>query len=630
MRHSTSLAFSTRRWRIRTSFLLATSAVLVLAWSLTDAAPALALTCDIDGTAVTTVASQPECDALVALYTSTDGPNWDSDTGWNTPTDPCGWEGVTCDAGVTGVDLFANSLTGPIPAEIGGLVNLLDIQLDHNYLSSVPPEIGDLSGLRSLWISGNQLSSLPPEIGSLDSLMFLDLSSNQLLSLPAEIGDLSGLRSLWISGNQLSSVPPAIGNLAILRELWLGGNQLSSLPVEVGNLINLDSLGLGGNLFASIPPEIGTLDSLSGLYLSSNVLIGDITVPMSSLQDTLSALGLSDGPAGNNCLTVSDPGLGSWLTSMAPDWDECDVVFVVGGSSVVSDGVLAELDALVDGSVSRWWGANRYATAAAISAMNFSPSDYDVYRTVFIATGENFPDALAAGPAAAMWEAPILLVRQNSVPKETAGELARLEPMRIVVVGGAAVVSDAVMSTLEGYTFGSVTRVWGANRYATAAAISASTFSSGVSTAYVATGTNFPDALAGGPAGVVNDGPILLVRQNSIPKETAAELASLNPDRIVVLGGPAAVSDSVVTQLNGMASSGVSRYWGANRYETAVAVSEAVFPTGAGVVFIVTGVNFPDAVAAGPVAGMLNAPILLVTGTSVPSSTASELERLGL
>ena len=86
----------------------------------------------------------------------------------------------------------------------------------------------------------------------------------------------------------------------------------------------------------------------------------------------------------------------------------------------------------------------------------------------------------------------------------------------------------------------------------------------------------------------------------------------------------------MVTQLDGMASSGVSRYWGANRYETAVAVSEAVFPVGAGVVFVVTGVNFPDAVSAGPVAGMLNVPILLVTGTSVPSSTASELERLGL
>jgi putative cell wall-binding protein len=313
---------------------------------------------------------------------------------------------------------------------------------------------------------------------------------------------------------------------------------------------------------------------------------------------------------------------------MDADWDECGVadVIVVGGPGVVSHAVLTELRELVPGSVRRVWGANRYETAAAISKFSIAPG----VSTAFIATGENSPDALAAGPAAGIADSPILLVVQNSVPEETLGELARLHPSRIVVVGGPAVVSDGVMTTLGGFTSGSVIRVWGANRYATAAAVSAATFSPGVGTVYVATGANFPDALAGGPAGAINDGPILLVRQNSVPKETAAELARLKPDRIVVLGGPAAVSDSVVTQLDGMASSGVSRYWGANRYETAVAVSEAVFPTGAGTVFIVTGVNFPDAVAAGPVAGMLNAPILLVTGTSVPSSTASELERLGL
>jgi putative cell wall-binding protein len=198
----------------------------------------------------------------------------------------------------------------------------------------------------------------------------------------------------------------------------------------------------------------------------------------------------------------------------------------------------------------------------------------------------------------------------------------------VVVVGGSAVVSDAVLTELGGLVDGSVTRVWGANRYATAAALSEAHFAPGVSTVFIATGENFPDALAGGPAGVINDGPILLVRQNAVPSETAAELARLSPSTIVVLGGPAVVSSSVVTELEGMASCCVSRYWGADRYTTAAAVSEAVFPTGASMVFIVTGVNFPDAVAAGPVAGMLDAPILLVTGASVPTSTGAEVTRL--
>jgi putative cell wall-binding protein len=370
------------------------------------------------------------------------------------------------------------------------------------------------------------------------------------------------------------------------------------------------------------------LDSLADLSFLANQLSGDITAPMSGLQDTLVTLALSDGLGGNSCLATTDSGLSPWLSSLDADWDECgvEVVVVVGGSFVVSDAVLAELSGLVSASVTRVWGANRYATAAAISEANFAPGQS---TPVFIATGENFPDALTAGPAAGREGAPILLVRQDSVPGETVVELARLDPTRIVVVGGPAVVSDAVMSVLDGYAPGLVTRVWGANRYGTAAAVSASTFSPGVSVVYVATGANFPDALAGGPAGLTNDGPILLVRQNSVPKETVAELARLHPFRIVVLGGAAVVSDSVVTELESMASSGVSRYRGANRHETAAAVSEAVFPTGTGTVFIVTGVNFPDAVAAGPVAGIRNAPILLVTGTSVPTATASELTRLG-
>jgi putative cell wall-binding protein len=605
MEHSAASVGVTRRWSVRTVVLLIAGLGFIVGLVVLTARPAMAGTCDINGTAVTTVASQAECDALVALYVATDGPSWDSNTGWNTPTDPCGWYGITCDAGVTELLFGRNSLTGHIPAEIGGLTNLAVLQLSYNSLSSLPSEIGGLTSLEWLDLGGNWLSSVPSEIGGLTSLESLDLYRNQLSSLPSEIGGLTSLVYL---------------NLAV--------NQLSAIPSEIGNLDSLEWLSLGVNQLSSIPSGIGSLDSLVDLSLFANQLSGDITAPMSGLQDTLVALALSDGPGENSCLTTTDSGLSAWLSSLDADWDECGVavVVVVGGPAVVSDGVLAELDALVSGSVMRVWGANRYATAAAISESTFAPGES---TPVFIATGENFPDALTAGPAAGREGASMLLVRQNSVPGETVAEMVRLDPTRIVVVGGPAVVSDAVMSTLEGYTFGSVTRVWGANRYGTAAAVSASTFGPGVSTVYVATGANFPDALAGGPAGVINDGPILLVRQNSIPKETVAELARLQPIRIVVLGGTAVVSDSVVTELGSMATSGVSRYWGANRYETAVAVSEAVFPTRAGTVFIVTGANFPDAVAAGPVAGSMNAPILLVTGTTVPSATASELARLG-
>ena len=94
---------------------------------------------------------------------------------------------------------------------------------------------------------------------------------------------------------------------------------------------------------------------------------------------------------------------------------------------------------------------------------------------VYVATGENFPDALGAGPAAAIVKGPILLVQQNSIPGETAAELTRLAPDKIIIVGGTAVISTSVESGLAAYA-GTVVRIAGSNRYDTAAQLSAATY----------------------------------------------------------------------------------------------------------------------------------------------------------
>jgi hypothetical protein len=94
---------------------------------------------------------------------------------------------------------------------------------------------------------------------------------------------------------------------------------------------------------------------------------------------------------------------------------------------------------------------------------------------VYVATGENFPDALGAGPAAAPGAGPIRWVAQNGIPSETAAELTRLSPDKIIIVGGTAVVSPSVESGLAAYA-GSVERIAGSNRYDTAARLSAATF----------------------------------------------------------------------------------------------------------------------------------------------------------
>lgn len=269
-------------------------------------------------------------------------------------------------------------------------------------------------------------------------------------------------------------------------------------------------------------------------------------------------------------------------------------------------------------------GSDRFATAAAVSAASFVTGT----PVAYVATGATFPDALAAGAAAAHHDGPVLLVTKSSVPPATANELARLQPGSIKVIGGSTVVSDGVVASLQPYaTSGTVQRIAGTNRYATAARVSADAFAAGVSVAFVATGEMFPDALSGVAAAGSNAGPILLVDTNQVPSETAAELARLQPGRIVVLGATAVVTNAVAAALAVYTSGGVTRMAGSDRYATAVAVSAGTFSPGP-TVFVATGVNFPDVLGGGPVAGGLPGPLLLVPGTYLPSSVAGELLRL--
>ena len=122
-----------------------------------------------------------ERDALMALYNSTDGANWNDNTDWGTANPHCTWFGVGCDAGnVAVLHLFTNQLNG-----------------------SIPPEIANLSSLRVLHLGTNLLSGpIPPELGNLSSLGFLDLRRNQLSGpIPAELGNLSNLYSLVLAYN---------------------------------------------------------------------------------------------------------------------------------------------------------------------------------------------------------------------------------------------------------------------------------------------------------------------------------------------------------------------------------------------------------------------------------------------
>jgi len=276
-------------------------------------------------------------------------------------------------------------------------------------------------------------------------------------------------------------------------------------------------------------------------------------------------------------------------------------------------------------------GSTRFATAAAISANTFEPG----VPVAYVAYAFNFPDALAGAAAAGMIKGPVLLASATgSLDPATVKELTRLKPGRIVVLGGPSVISDAVAAQLAAYaTSGTVTRLAGATRFATAAAISADTFAPNVDVAYVAYAFNFPDALAGAAAAGAgtHKGPVLLASSTGpLDPATAAELTRLKPARIVVLGGPSVIGDDVADELAAYSTSGtVTRLAGSTRFATAAAISANTFAPGVPVAYVAYAFNFPDALAAAAAAGTLNGPVLLASATGpLDPATAKELARL--
>jgi putative cell wall-binding protein len=177
-----------------------------------------------------------------------------------------------------------------------------------------------------------------------------------------------------------------------------------------------------------------------------------------------------------------------------------------------------------------------------------------------------------------------------------------------------------------------VERLSGSDRYATAVEVSEALFPQGSPPApvvYVANGTGYADALSAGPAAAAEGGGLLMVSRDEVPTVVADELRRLRPERVVLVGGSAAVSSSVEARLAGITGVTPERRAGADRYATSLAVNEPVFGGGdaPAELFLATGRGFADALAAGPAAAHLGGPVLLVDGTGPLTAAQTDFVR---
>lgn len=225
-----------------------------------------------------------------------------------------------------------------------------------------------------------------------------------------------------------------------------------------------------------------------------------------------------------------------------------DRVVVVGGAGVVADGVLDEVrELLPDASVVRVAGDSRIATALAVAEEVVGEDPVEV---AFVASAQDFPDALSASPAAGRLGAPLLLTEPDRLPAAVGEALERFAPSRVVLVGGTAALTAQVADDVQRAVDGSVERVAGPGRHDTAAAMAAAFGPDRPDRVLVATGDGFADALsAGAAAGGTTGVQLLLASRDGVPAVTRAAIADLRPEELVMVGGPAALSPAVAEQL---------------------------------------------------------------------------------
>lgn len=275
-------------------------------------------------------------------------------------------------------------------------------------------------------------------------------------------------------------------------------------------------------------------------------------------------------------------------------------------------------------SADRISGPDRYATAVSVSTTAFAPG----VERVFLASGTGYPDALSAAPIAATLNAPLLLTAPQSLPDVVATELLRLAPtVEVVIVGGPNVVSAAVEEQVSQLGFTTV-RVQGLTRYATSRALIERSAPPST-TLYLATGRNYPDALASAAAAGSMGAPVLLVdgALGALDDETLRFIAARGVEQLLIAGGTGVVSSAIEQQLIGLGYA-VTRLAGTDRYATAVAINTYAFAT-ATRAFVATGVGFADALAGAVYAGIEGAPLYSSSPFCLPLATQIDIvERL--
>lgn len=215
---------------------------------------------------------------------------------------------------------------------------------------------------------------------------------------------------------------------------------------------------------------------------------------------------------------------------------EAQDLIILGGTNSISEDIergLANIGGIKN--ISRIAGENRYDTCQKIF-------NHAKKKSLILASGEKFPDALAT--SSILDQAGLLLTKSGQLPSEVQAAIEALNHDSFLIVGGENSVQEGLASGIANqFQYASHTRISGNNRYETSTKIGDRLVSS---TVILASGENFPDALAASTLAQKIEVPILLVSKDKIDQSVIDYFKNHNIKKVLVVGGQLSISDKTL------------------------------------------------------------------------------------
>ncbi len=534
---------------------------------------------------------------------------------------------------------------------ISGFTNLLTLGLAGNDISDLTPLSG-LTKVRNLSLQVNNISDLTP-LSTLTKIKNINVGSNEIQDISV-LANLEDPDYIALNDNYVTDISSLSGIFDLLT-CFSAENQKIEAEIESPFTFLSPVKTKDGGVMALTPDENsqanGSIYTLTGYrsdltwseqIIPENSMPGSSTIhsgkftgaytvkkpPLSNdYEPTAKEQTVSKGStpkAEKSIANIEDlPEGTTFAYKEAVDTSSVgdkEAVVVVTYPDESTDEVLVTVK-VKNKSFARYAGATRFGTGVAVSKAIYS----DTTENAIITIATNFPDALSGVPLAKKLDAPILLTNKNSLDKETKAELERLGVQNVWILGGKNAVSQNVEDQLEQLVAGDITRIGGKTRYHTSYLIAKEVLEgSGAKTAYVANGTNFPDALSAGAIAAAQGAPIILTAKNTIDSKNFGLIEGDSIDRISVAGGEFAISKGLYYKLKGTGKP-ITRNFGSTRYETSIEIAKNENPDGSHV-YMATGEKFPDALTGSVLAANKNGIVLLTKPKKVPSSTKAYIK----